>query len=486
VQPPAYDGGAMPPAEPKVTLQVLWQSADAIRVTPFKEGSALESTVKASRTCPFHSTLVAGRAREVLSLLARANAGGTGLLEALVEAGKAIYVDLLPAFLKEKLEEAHAPNLVLHLDRQLLGIPWELLHDGDRFLGRRFRIGRLVSLEQTAHRPLERTMEPPLGALVVADPAGDLPAARREGESLATLLEDSPLFGPVTLLCGHVTLRTLRDELSRHDVLHYAGHAVAEAGRRGKNGGGLRLADGVFSAALLDQLRGRVDVPGLVFLNGCASSEETVRLASGASGASGARAPEGLAGLAGALLLCGARHVVGTHFDVRDEVARLVATSVYASLGQGGTIGAALAAAREAAIAAHGEDSLLWAGHVLYGDPTWRPQSAANAELEDFGVLDGLADKYRRELLAPDAPTRLLAAAMLLRLGDRSVIPALGRELDTLTAWLSQNAPAQSRRRAALVVQALASAAGLSPAGPPDALPDEAAVRTLYARLAGD
>jgi hypothetical protein len=37
----------MPAAEPKVTLQVLWQSADAIRVTPFKEGSALEGTVTA-------------------------------------------------------------------------------------------------------------------------------------------------------------------------------------------------------------------------------------------------------------------------------------------------------------------------------------------------------------------------------------------------------------------------------------------------------
>jgi hypothetical protein len=264
-------------------------------------------------------------------------------------------------------------------------------------------------------------------------------------------------------------------------VLHYAGHALSDGGRGGSsgNGGALRLADGLYTAALLDQLRGRVDVPGLVFLNGCASSDDTLRLAADA------RAPEGMAGLAGALLLCGARHVIGTLWDVRDEVARRVATSVYASLGQGGTLGAALAAAREAAIAAHGEDSLLWAGHVLYGDPTWRPQSPANAELEDFGVLDGLADKYRGELLSADAPTRLLAAAMLLRLGDRSVIPALGRELDTLCDWLSPNAPAQSQRRAALVVQALASAAGLAPAGPPDALPDEAAVRALYARLAG-
>jgi hypothetical protein len=84
----------MPAAEPKVTLQVLWQSADAIRVTPFKEGSALESTVKASRTCPFHSTLVAGRARLGLALGARAKAGGKGQRGAVGDAGHAQEVEL--------------------------------------------------------------------------------------------------------------------------------------------------------------------------------------------------------------------------------------------------------------------------------------------------------------------------------------------------------------------------------------------------------
>ncbi len=460
--------------EPKLTLQVLWQSADAIRVTPFKEGSVLESTVKPSRICPFHSGLVAERARDVLSLLARANAGQTGLLDELVAAGQAIYLDLLPAFLKEKLEEAATENLALHLDRQLLGIPWELLHDGDRFLGRRFRIGRLVSVEAAFDRgpALQRAMQPPLSALVVADPAGDLPAARREAEELVEQLEDSPLFGRVTMLAGDVGVRTLRDELARHDVLHYAGHADPEGGGR------LRLRDGTFDARLLESMRGRIDVPGLVFLNACGSGGETVRLAGGA--------PElgGVSGLASALLLAGVRHVVGTLWEVRDEVARLAAGAFYRELARGGTIGASLAASREAIVERHGEDSLLWADHVLYGDPTWRAASAANAEFEDFSVLDGLEAKYRRELLSTDAATRLMAVAMLLRLGDRSVVGALGRELALLENWLAPTAPMRDRRRAALVLQAMAAAAGLAPPGAPDALPEPSAVRALHARLA--
>ena len=463
----------MPSVEPKVALQVLMQSQDAIRVTPFREGSALESTVKASRICPFHSGLVADRSREVLALLARANAGETELLPQLVAAGRSIWVDLLPAFLKQRLEEARVRNLVLHLDRQLLGIPWELLHDGEEFLGRRFRIGRLVSLEGEAARPLQRILRAPLSMLIVADAGGDLPAARREASELADALDGVAPFGRVTVLSGDVNLRTFRDEFGRADVLHWAGHAHAGRGTHD----GLALHDGVFSAAMADQVRGRVDFPGLVFLNGCGSHDGTARLAGGAE-------VDGLSGLAGALLLGGTRHVVGTLWDVRDEVARHFALAAYRELQRGGTIGGALAAAREALVARWGEASLLWASHVLYGDPTWRPEQPVNAELEDFSVLDGLEQKYRRDLLSTDAEERLMAAAMLLRLGDRSAVPALGRDLGHLLGWLSPDATQLQRRRAALVVQSLATAAGLSPGGPPDELPDEEAVRALYDRLA--
>ncbi len=456
----------------KFTLQVLWQSEDAIRVTPFKQGSVLESTIKTSRTCPFHSQLVAERAQDILSILARANAGESGLLPELEAAGQAIYVDLLPAFLKEKLEEAAAPNLLLHLDRQLVGIPWELLHDGDAFLGRRFRIGRVVSMETTATVAMQRSMRSPLSVLIVADPCGDLPAARTEAEELAEVLEASPSVRDVTTLMGRVTTRQLRDALGRHDVLHFAGHADARRGAAS-----LRLADGAFSAKLLDQLRGRIDFPGLVFLNGCGSADDTVKLSEGTD-------PLGaVSGIAASFLMSGVRHVVGTLWEVRDEVARAFALAFYQALGRGVAIGGATAAGQDAILERWGEDSLLWPAHLLYGDPTWSVDPPNENTLDDFAVLDGLEAKSRAELASADPATRLMAAAMLLRLGDHSVIPALGRDLDTLEAWLSRDAPQREQRLAAHVLQALAAAAGLQPSGPPDQLPDTAAVRALFKRL---
>ncbi len=482
----------------RMTLQVLVQGADSIRVTPFKEGSALESTVKTSRTCPFNSALVADRAREILGLLARANAGAEGLLDELLTSARAIWVDLLPAFLKEKLAEAVGGNLLLHLDRPLLGIPWELLHDGDEFLGRRFRIGRLVTMDGGGGAALQRSMRAPLSVLVVADPSGDLPAAREEAVELGEILEDAPAFGSVTMLMGNVSTRAFRDALARHDVLHYAGHAET----RGPSSY-LRLADGEMSTDLLEQLRGRVDFPGLVFLNACGSAEDTVRLsqaarpaaagagasapgAPGAFGAAGADAGAA-AGLASCFLMCGARHVVGTLWEVRDEVARQFAGAFYRSLGRGDSIGEAMAAGRDRALERWGLPSLLWTAHLLYGDPTWRSEPASNLLDDDLSVLDGLEARYRADLDSDDAAQRLLAAAMLLRLGDRRAASAVGRDLATLATWISGDATEAQRRQASLVVAALASAAGLESPADVDptgsTLPDMNAVTALLARL---
>ena len=466
----------MGPSEPKLTLQVLWQSEDSIRVTPFKEGSVVESTIKTSRTCHFHSGMVAERAREVLSILARANAGAPDLLGDLVEAGRAIWTDLLPDFLREKLSQAHVRNLVLHLDSQLLGIPWELLHDGDEFLGRRFRIGRLVSVDAAGGQVLPRSMEGPLSVLVVADPCGDLPAARREAAELEVVLEQAACMGRVTVLSSRVSLRALRDELPRHDVLHFAGHADFSPGR-GESC--LRLADGPLPVKLIEQLRGRITFPGLVFLNACGSEDASQALAAGLD-------PVGQAsGTASHFLMAGVRHVVATLWEVRDEVAREFALGFYQSLGRGETVGGAMEAGRAAVTTRHGAERLLWADHLLYGDPTWAPEPAANLNFDDFDMLDGLEAKHRRELLSADGPTRLRAAAMLLRLGDRSVGSAVQRDLPLLERWLSPHASRQDTRQAAFVVRALAAAAGLAPSGDPESLPDIAVVRQLLARLSG-
>jgi tetratricopeptide (TPR) repeat protein len=152
-------------------------------------------------------------------------------------------------------------------------------------------------------------------ALVVADPIGNLPAARREGEDVAALLRRRR--PTVVSFLGSQAGRSgadLRALLPRADLFHYAGHGrFAAADGLGSE---LRLADGA-SLALADVLalapRG---APRQVVLSGC----ETARTLNKA----GANL-----GLAHAFVLAGSEAVVASVREVGDEVARRLSTHLH-------------------------------------------------------------------------------------------------------------------------------------------------------------
>lgn len=72
--------------------------------------------------------------------------------------------------------------LILDLEEDGLGIPWELAHDGIDFLGRRFAVGRKVSGWEGKHSHRPR----PVGkcsTLLLSNPSGDLLTAAQEGDN---------------------------------------------------------------------------------------------------------------------------------------------------------------------------------------------------------------------------------------------------------------------------------------------------------------
>ena len=91
---------------------------------------------------------------------------------------------------------AHAENVssILHLifeesAAEMIRLPWELLYDGQDFLGLRFAIGRIVSTKQKVAASRTRRVGHPLRMLVLADPRSDLPASGEEGRQLRTQLD---------------------------------------------------------------------------------------------------------------------------------------------------------------------------------------------------------------------------------------------------------------------------------------------------------
>ncbi len=123
-------------------------------------------------------------------------------------------------------------------------------------------------------RPLAPIEGAATSALVVADPRGDLPAARDEAQRIAGVLRARGGLEPLVLQGREATHRAVRDaiELQQTTLLHYAGHGVFE-GRDGWESGFPLAAGGWLSVGDVLVLR---RAPALVLLSGC----ETARASS--------------------------------------------------------------------------------------------------------------------------------------------------------------------------------------------------------------
>ena len=180
-----------------------------------------------------------------------------------------------------------------------------------------------------------RTPSPPVGsAAVVADPTGDLAAARAEGEAIALAL-DGPM--DVALHTGEAASEDAMVALltGEAELLHFAGHAsFADDGWSSD----LALAAGAQLPAwkLLTLER----VPPLVSMTACESS----RSAYGAT--------ERL-GLAQAFVLAGSRYVVAADVPVDDSLARTFGEAWATALARGADPPRAWLAATRATATAH-------------------------------------------------------------------------------------------------------------------------------------
>jgi tetratricopeptide (TPR) repeat protein len=168
------------------------------------------------------------------------------------------------------------------------------------------------------------------GAVVVADPTGDLPASAREGSAVVRALGAAPVK---LLMREQATRATVIDALAGASLFHYAGHGQF-AGTEGIDSG-LRLSDGQLSLGDILSLRA---APGLVVLSAC----------------EGARADgPGFAGglsLAQAFIAAGVPAVIASTRPVADDVARALVEAFYAARARDPK-GDAVAALRSAQIA---------------------------------------------------------------------------------------------------------------------------------------
>ena len=314
-------------------------------------------TVSHYEYLPWKPQVVEKACQEITQALKRANiVQSQNALDTLVSAGAALYDVLLTSSVKKQLSEEGLEYLVLRLQDSLVFIPWELLYDGRQFLCRRFALGRQVTSRQPAEKARPRwSLRPRVS--IVSDPRGNLSSAAREGRELLSQLESSDRLS-VAMKTG-ASMNYVRKELRRSALVHFCGHAEYDDEDPRKSG--WILADGKLTGDdVLQMAESEQALPAVVFANACQSGR-----AEDWSPEQGKR----LYGLASSFLLAGVQHYVGTFWDVLDVPSRRFAEKFYAALLQGVPIGKAVQQAREALAKRGGEEALIWASYMLYGNP---------------------------------------------------------------------------------------------------------------------
>ena len=417
--------------KPLEVLQLeITREESRLKVSAYEQRAGEVSTVRHYEEIPVSIDKIGERCREIVETLNNTNRKGRLSRDVLVrlrEIGQVFSDELFTQGVKEKIRSTKAEHLIVHLDDQLVQVPWELLHDGQQFLSQRFNMGRLVKTRQTVVSMRSRILERPLKMMVLADPKGDLKGAYEEGTQIRDFMDRERDLVSVSLRSDNITPDFIQAKIRNFDLVHFAGHSDYDTDNPGESG--WRLSEGTLKANSLTKMVGTGTMPALIFSNACQSARtEEWGLKE--------YFQDEIFGLANAFILAGVKHYVGTFWEILDEPSRRFALEFYKNMLAGSSVGEALRLARLTSISEYGEETIVWASYLLYGDPTYnymdQISNAGAAEeeaLDEFpGVVEGGKTRAGEEVIdfsAEPAATRKSRAPWFVAAGIVALILVL-------------------------------------------------------------
>jgi len=369
---------------------------DRLKISVYERIKGDENTIRHYEEITVSMSLIRKRCKDLVDILNSANRKGRVSREVMVrlrEVGQVLHDELLTLNAKDRLKKTSAEYLRLHIDDQLVHIPWELLNDGREFLCQKFNMGRLVKTRQTLLGVKSRALARPLKMLILADPDGDLKRAYAEGTQIRDYMDQNMEFINATLRSDNIATDLIKQKIRNFDMVHFAGHADYDPLKPEESG--WRLSGSSFSTGDIAKMAGTATMPALVFSNACQSArtdEWTLQ----------EYFQDKLFGLANAFLLAGVKHYVGTFWEILDEPSRLFALEFYKHLFCDVTIGEAIQQARKTLINQYGEQTIVWTSYLLYGDPTFNYMDQIKSqkqkeEVESPSVVSTAAKVRTRE-----------------------------------------------------------------------------------------
>jgi CHAT domain-containing protein/tetratricopeptide (TPR) repeat protein len=247
-------------------------------------------------------------------------------------------------------------TLIIQTDEALAAVPFQILVDGSgKYLEDEHPVAYLPILPPINAQPGSAPINASTRALVAASTGGSADGLRPLGDVLAEAKAVIRYFPQGQLLAdSQASLNAVIGQLSRAEIFHFAGHAVAEGNR---NGLLLNAGLGTDEASMLDaEALRRVSLPGLqmAVLSACSTENGEAGM------------PGDSDSLALVFLAKGVPHVIASRWNVDSSSTVFLMEVFYGKLLAGASVPQALASA-EAALRQRAPHPYYWAAFDAFG-----------------------------------------------------------------------------------------------------------------------
>ncbi len=350
------------------TARIKLERAKPIRITILRQKQNNYLDITSSDTISvIHQIPVASKilVRYATSLEEIITTGTSKYFTDLIHLGQDMYEHLF-GDIGDQIKNLPSNNLFLKLDDDLLAVPWELCHDGEDFFGLKYSIGRqvVVSPKFLLMSYPTRILEYPLKVLLLADPTETLPGAVKECDKIHNQLSKiDGIKEKLEYRSGtEIKLDRLLSDLKNYDLVHYAGHAKFNRKNPAESGWEINAERNEY---LTGSMMAAMNAPPIVFANACESGTEAIGKEQRYQGE--------IFGLASGFLMGGIKNYIGTFTYVTDEISVDFALEFYKKLiSKDETVGSSIRHARRSIYDKYGENQILWASYMLYGDPEFK------------------------------------------------------------------------------------------------------------------
>jgi tetratricopeptide (TPR) repeat protein len=296
----------------------------------------------------------------VLNRLTKDPASKLLQLKSLQKIGQLFWDHLLSRAIKGRLKDSPSCALTLSLDEELIHIPWELIFDGEDFLGLKFSLGRLIRSQGDSTSLQYRDLTDSLKMLILANPNGDLKSAYLEGLNIKNQFGHKTKKVQVDFKSTNIDRHYVKKNICDYDIVHFAGHC--EFDKAEAKDSGWVLSDGVFKESDILKMGQSCSLPALVFSNSCHSAQMNPVLID-------SEYQRVNYGMASAFLFAGVRHYIGSIRKIEDSASLVFAQEFYTKLICGISVGESLQLSKLKLVKEYGLASLHWVNYLLYGDP---------------------------------------------------------------------------------------------------------------------